>query len=69
MPTRAECPAFLLPVPHLRPGDETECPLCGQRVVLREPPANGPVDRWGVLADARIDCHWVEATLEGEPAC
>lgn len=58
MPTRAECPAFLLPVPHLRPGDETQCPVCGQRVVLCQPPATALADRWKGLADARIDSHW-----------
>ena len=68
MPTRAECPAYLLPVPHLRPGDELQCPVCGQRVGLREPLASGPFDRWNGLADARIDQHFLEATLGVEPA-
>jgi hypothetical protein len=67
MPPRAECPAILLPVPNLRPGDETECPMCGQRVSLCAPPRVGSIDRWRGLADARISSHWLETMPEIEP--
>ena len=57
-PIPLDCSASLLPLPLLHAGDVIECPVCGRKVGLRDPPPDGFKDPWQGDQSPRITPHW-----------